>query len=242
MRDDIRKAAFLREQDSSIFEKTLKEFEGISVNTSFDEEVEVEEVETNDPIIGKFRQNTQTDQRSEVKTGNEHIRARPFAKDDVEIEESEGWKRSQMLENVRNKIGQISSANESMKEKGVRRRYVLTKSDVPENVPSFEDSLGIYYYKTLDPISPSDAFEKYSEIENLDPIEDTWFDVDVGDRHLVGLLALAKMYPWAVQELEKEDDVRKFLKDALVTTHDLMGADFDEAFRTEIFERMVEEF
>lgn len=240
MSDEIRRTAFRYEASDDIFKEAREEILGeeISVKSEIGEDVSVTEVEEEAPDVSLTSRFVEDISESEdVVSGAENIRKTGFKSEGVSLEDNEGAERISASEDIQKKHSQMLKLNDSFRDRDVSRRYVVSKTDIPESAFTFEDSLGHYFYKIDSKLSPQDCVDVVDKV-------DSWFETSEDKRPYVGILALAKQYPWAVQDIIESDvEIESFLDGIFEREGDVAEKrDVHEEFSIEQFNQMVEIF
>lgn len=238
MDDNIRRKAYQMDSDENLFEEIFDEFSGIEPVDihKYTDDPEVEEVEegsTDDVIRSRFKSEVEYEDDDElvddgiIKTG--------YQTGEVDLNDNEGVEFGNSADSLQDKIRKLERVNEGLKEKGVRRRYVLGDVDAPDNAYVYEDSVGKYFYKVNASVRPSDVpmvFDKY----------DSWFEIPETERVGATVVLLGKSFPWVVQDADSDDKVDKFLSRVCVDeTDDLESEDvFSVEKIEEISDRLLD--
>jgi len=240
MSDDIRRTAFSFNPSDEIYKEAAEELKGaeISVESEIGKEAEVTEVDEESPDTSLTSRFVESVPESEsVETGSEEIRKTGFKREGVSLDDNEGIERISASDDIQERHGQMLKLNDSFRDRDISRRYVVSKADIPETAFAFEDALGQYYYKIDSMLSPHDCVDVVDKV-------DSWFNTSEDKRPYVGVLALAKEYPWAVQDVVDSDvDVEKFLDNVFKREGDVAEKrDVHEEFTVEQFEEMCSIF
>lgn len=207
MDDSIRRRAYSSPRHPDVFEEVFDEAEDIEAKdvTSIEyDSVEVEESEPNEAIRAKFSEPV-PDVEDDFELG--HIREKGMSREEISFEGNEGVEFSQSSDSVVSRAKKLEKVNDQLKGEGIRRRYVLTKSDAPEGAFVHEDSIGKYFYEAPFSLRPSDVSKVVEE--------DSWFNLSSEGRVLATVMLLDKSYPWALEDAKSERAVDKLLERVL---------------------------
>lgn len=215
MDDNIRRKAYQIDREEDLFEEIFKDFSGVEpVDVQkYGDDYEEEEVEEPHPTDMMTRQFDSQAEHKEETLVDDGIIKQGYSSDDIDFSENEGVEFAKGTDSIQEKVRMLEKVNGKLKEKGVRRRYVLSDVDTPERAHVYEDNVGKYFYKINATARPSDVprvFEKY----------DSWFEIPEKERVGATVVLLGKSFPWVVQEVESSEQVDKFLERALVNETD----------------------
>lgn len=156
-----RTAGIFDDADESIKE-AANEHGTIQITTSStDNSKEVDAGDTSQDLtdIGLVNDSDPTREKPEASPDTSYTREMSFklTSGEVELETPEKFKQA---EKAKERLSEIRSVNEELKAEGSTRRYVPSKSDVPETAVARSDDFGTYYYKKLDvELRPSQVAE-----------------------------------------------------------------------------------
>jgi len=240
MSEEIRRTGFSYNASDEIYEEAAKELKGveISVESEIGKEADVATVDEESPDTSLTSRFVEDVSESEsVETGSEEIRKTGFKRESLSLDDNEGMERIDASDDIQKKHSQILELNESFRDRDISRRYVLSKADVPEGAIMFEDALSQYFYKIDSELSPQDCVDIVDKV-------DSWFETPEDKRPYVGVLALAKAYPWAVQDVVDSDvDTDVFLDNVFKREGDVAKKrDVHKEFSVEQFEEMCSIF
>lgn len=240
MSEDIRRTAFSYNASDEIYEEAAEELKGveISVESEIGKDADITEIDEESPDTSLTSRFVEDVSESEsVETGSEEIRKTGFKRERLSLDDNEGMERISASDDIQKRHGQMLKLNDSFRERNISRRYVVSKADIPDTAFEFEDALGHYFYKIESELSPQDCVDIVDKI-------DSWFETPEDKRPYVGVLALAKAYPWAVQDVVDSDvDTDVFLDNVFKREGDVAEKrDVHEEFSVNQFEQMCSIF
>lgn len=110
------------------------------------------------------------------------------------------------------RVREIDAVNEQLKSIGSIRRYVSNKNDVPKDAYVYEDDFGIYYFKALDTIRPSDV-AKYADTED-------WILLDDNEKVVKTIELLNELSGEPLHEADTEEKAAAWLQRHMVLPND----------------------
>lgn len=216
MDDNIRRKAYSLDREENLFDEIFEDFSGVEpVDVQkYGEEYEEEQVEEPSPVeMMKSRFTPEVTHEQDEELVDDGIIKRGYSSEDVDFSDNEGIEFGKGADSVQEKVRMLEKVNAKLKQKGLRRRYVLTDMDAPERAHVYEDNVGKYFYKINATARPSDVTKV------LDGY-DSWFEIPKSERVGATVVLLCKSFPWVVQEADSLEKVDKFLERAVINETD----------------------
>ena len=218
MDDRIRKRAYSSPKHTDVFEEVFEEFEGFETTDPAEvefEDTQVKESNPDDAIRAGFTEPV-PEQEDDFELGT--IREKAHSHEEIDFQNNEGVEFSEGSDSVIERAQKLQKVNSQLEEQGVRRQYVLSESDAPENAFVHKDSIGDYFYEMPFRVRPSNVTKVVEE--------DSWFELSENERVVATVMLLDKSYPWALQDAKSERAVESLLERTLVLeTDDLESED-----------------
>lgn len=238
MDDNIRRKAYSLDREEDLFDEIFEEFSGVEpVDVQkYGEEYEEEQVEEPTPAeMMKSRFTSDVEYERDDTLVDDGIIKTGYSSEDIDLSDNEGIEFAKGADSIQEKVRMLERVNAKLKQKGVRRRYVLTDADAPERAHVYDDNVGKYFYKINATARPSDVTKV------LDGY-DSWFEIPKSERVGATVVLLGKSFPWVVQEADSPEKVDNFLERAVVDeTDDLETEDvFTVEQVKEVKERLLD--
>lgn len=211
------RALSLEEDASEVIKGVEDEYDWPSIDEA-DSEVDPEKVSLIDEKEAVLREFTPDEDPGDPDERFDEVKKVGYQMGGLDVGWTEGHEFVVKSGGVKERLHNIEKVNDQLREAGSRRRYVATKANTPDLAYAYEDDFGVFYFKTDDPLRPSDVVEKNGD-------ESWYLYEDDDERVLKTIQALAQEYPEAIQASDSIEALYTFTDRVLKTEDEVVRDD-----------------